>query len=57
MTNFEKFKKELTIDELADLLENGCSTCEHCAYDVDTCSDDDDDCEYGIKKYLESEVE
>ena len=57
MTNFEKFKKELTVERLALLLEDSCDEddCQYCIYyDCITCSSN---CEYGIKKFLESEVE
>lgn len=52
MTNFEKFKS-ITIDELASFLESTSECCDFCSYDRYVCIHD---CEYGIKKYLESEV-
>lgn len=56
MTNFEKFKQDLTIERLASLLEDSCDedACDYCNYDRYTCVHD---CQYGIIKYLESEVE
>ena len=64
MTNFEKFKQELTVERLASMLAatycervweacNYCEACDYCAYDSYTCAND---CKYGIKKFLESEV-
>lgn len=53
MTNFEKFK-EMTIDEVASYIVDFGDCCDYCAYDIYTCAND---CKYGIKKWLESEVE
>jgi len=63
MTNFEKFKQDLTVERLADMLVDTCSevSCDYCAYDSHSCINDiinrQEDCKYGIKKWLESEVE
>jgi 2-iminoacetate synthase ThiH len=56
MTNFEKFKADLTVERLADMLANTLceATCEYCNYDRHTC---EAACEFGVKKFLESEVE
>ena len=56
MNNFEKFKAYLTVERLVNILEYACyeGTCNYCNYDRYTCVND---CEYGIKKWLESEVE
>ena len=57
MNNFEKFKLDLTVERLASLLEYSCveDDCQYCIYyDFITCSSN---CRYGIKKWLESEVE
>ena len=56
MTNFEKFKQGLTVEELATLFKDswGKSYCGYCIYNSLTCFGN---CEYGIKKWLESEVE
>ena len=56
MTNFEKFKQDLTIERLADILADTLfeRACDYCAYKAHSCIED---CEYGIKKFLESEVE
>ncbi len=56
MTNYEKFKQDLTVEKLAIFLDDACSEecCNYCAYDSLTCFSN---CEYGIKKFLESEVE
>ena len=57
MNNFEKFKADLTIERLADILANTSlcvAACDYCNYDRHTC---EAACEYGIKKFLESEVE
>jgi hypothetical protein len=57
MTNFEKFKQDLTIERLTSmLLDTYCEwiCCGYCVYDCYTCAND---CEHGIKKWLESEVE
>ena len=56
MTNFEKFKQDLTIERLVNMLEGSyCEgACDFCAYNSHSCIED---CEYGIKKWLESEVE
>ena len=56
MNNFEKFKADLTIERLARMLDESWTDdgCDYCAYDVNSCSGD---CEYGIKKFFESEVE
>ena len=59
MNNFEKFKSELTVERLADILANTSLcvvACDYCNYDRHTCKCEVA-CEYGIKKYLESEVE
>jgi hypothetical protein len=63
MTNFEKFKQDfekikqdLTIEQLTSVLVD--TYCEwvydYYAHKVHSCIED---CEYGIKKWLESEVE
>jgi len=60
MTNFEKFKQDLTVELLISMLADPyCERpCDYCAYDSYTCATDCEyDCEYGIKKWLESEVE
>lgn len=50
MTNFERFQS-LSVSELASkLAEYG--GCEYCLYDDYTC---EKDCEYGIRRWLESE--
>lgn len=56
MTNFEKFKADLTVEELATLFKDswGEDCCDCCAYDSLTCFGN---CKLGIKKFLESEVE
>ena len=56
MTNFEKFKQDLTVERLAIMLaDTHCEVaCVFCAYNSVSCIED---CEYGIKKFLESEVE
>lgn len=56
MTNFEKFKQDLTIERLTSMMvDTYCEwVCDYCAYDRYTCAND---CEYGIKKYLGSEIE
>ena len=56
MTNFEKFKKELTVKKLAEMLYDGWNEdcCNYCAYNSLTCFSN---CECGIKNWLESEVE
>ena len=56
MNNFEKFKADLTVEKLAKMLYDGWNEdcCNYCAYKSRICSFD---CEYGIKKWLESEVE
>ena len=56
MTNFEKFKADLTVEKLAILLKDswGESCCDYCAYNSLICFDN---CEYGIKKFFESEAE
>ena len=57
MTNFEKFKQDLTVERLADMLVDTLfeRACDYCAYNSShNCIED---CEYGIKKFLESEVE
>lgn len=55
MTNFEKFKADLTVEQLVNMLaDTYCMyACDYCNYDRYDCIKD---CEYGIKKYLESEV-
>jgi len=55
MNNFEKIKS-MTIEEMADFLDDGCSTyCDtYCDYGKTGCYGD---CHQGIKKWLESEVE
>lgn len=55
MTNFEKFKQDLTVERLVSMLADPyCErACDYCAYNSHSCIED---CEYGIKKYLESEV-
>lgn len=57
MTNFEKFKQDLTLERLASMLADTSyceGACDFCAYNSHSCIED---CEYGIKKFLESEVE
>ena len=57
MTNFEKFKADLTVERLAMLLEDSRfeDDCQYCIYYKHiTCPNN---CVYGIKKWLESEVE
>ena len=56
MNNFEKFKKELTVERLADMIATAYCVvgCDFCTYKSRPCPED---CEYGIKKWLESEVE
>ncbi len=56
MNNFEKFKQDLTVEKLATLFKESWveNWCNYCAYNSLTCSGD---CEYGIKKWLESEAE
>ena len=52
MTNYERIKNR-TIEQVAsNLAEYG--DCANCAYDQYTCAED---CEYGIKKWLEREAE
>lgn len=51
MTNFEKIKA-MTIDEVASYIADF-GDCDYCAYDSYTCAND---CQYGVKKFLESEV-
>lgn len=55
MNNFEKFKADLTIERLTSMLVDTYYewVCDYCAYDRYTCAND---CEYGIKKWLEREV-
>ncbi len=54
MTNFERFKQDLTVELLISMLvDTYCEwVCGYCVYDCYTCAND---CEYGIKKWLESE--
>lgn len=53
MTNFEKIKA-MTIDEMASYIVDF-GGCGYCAYKYSySCNED---CEYGIKKFLESEAE
>lgn len=56
MNNFEKFKQDLTVERLVSMLaDTYCEgACDYCAYETHSCIED---CEYGIKKWLESEVE
>jgi len=56
MTNFEKFKQDLTVERLVNMLTDTYyeMACVFCAYNSVSCIED---CEYGIKKWLESEVE
>ena len=56
MTNFEKFKKDLTVEQLAEMILTAyCEgACDFCAYKNHSCIDY---CKHGIKKWLESEVE
>lgn len=55
MTNFEKYKQDLTVERLAAILADTLceGACDYCNYDRYACVHD---CEYGIKKYLGSEV-
>lgn len=59
MTNFERIKKQIkdaTIEDMAQMIiDNGFgSDCNHCIYDDNYACDDD--CEYGVKAWLEKEV-
>ena len=56
MTNFEKFKQDLTVERLAEMIATAycMGTCDFCVYKSRPCPED---CKYGIKKFLESEVE
>ncbi len=56
MNNFEKFKQDLTVEKLAEMLYDRWNEdcCNYCACNSLTCFRN---CEYGIKKFLESEVE
>ena len=53
MNNFEKIKS-MTIEEMASRLSGVHDCCDYCAYDNYSCVRD---CAFGIKKFLESEVE
>ena len=55
MNNFEKFKADLTVKRLADMLIDALcvATCDYCSYNRYTC---ENACEFGVKKFLESEV-
>ena len=54
LTNFEKIK-QMTIEEMADWLQDDISGCFCCIYGHDyTCPNT---CIYGIKQWLESEAE
>ena len=61
MTNFEKLKQELTIDEMAEIIDNGAdeTACQRCAYSkngesVQAC--ESHDCIYGITTWLKRVV-
>lgn len=56
MTNFEKFKQDLTVERLVNMLvDTHCGgACDYCVYKNHSCINY---CKYGIKKYLEMEVE
>lgn len=56
MTNFEKFKQDLTVERLTDMLADTLceGACVFCAYNSHSCIED---CEYGIKNWLEREAE
>ena len=58
MNNFEKFKADLTIERLVNILaDTYCmAACDYCNYNRHTC-ERESACEFGIKKFLESEVE
>ena len=59
MNNFEKFKADLTIERLAGILSNTSLcvvACDYFNYDRHTCKCEVA-CEYGIKKFFESEVD
>ena len=54
MTNFEKIKN-MTVGEMAEWLQDGINECNCCTYGLNlACSDN---CIYGIKQWLESEVQ
>ncbi len=53
MTNFERIKNMSVEEMAAQIIETGLG-CEYCKYDDYTCSND---CEFGVKKWLESEAE
>ncbi len=54
MTNFEKIKN-MTVGEMAEWLQDGINECNCCTYGLNfACSDN---CIYGIKQWLESEVD
>lgn len=60
MTNFERIKKQIknmTVEDMTQMIiDNGFgSDCKRCIYDDDyACSDD---CEYGVRAWLEKEAE
>lgn len=54
MTNYEKIKN-MTIEEMAEWLQDGINECNCCAYGLNFgCPDA---CIYGIKQWLEREIE
>ena len=58
MTNFEKVKAKITIEQMAEIIESEMifTACDRCVYYNKKRDCQNDDCEYGIKKWLESEV-
>ena len=54
MTNYERIKS-MTIDEMAEWLQDGINECDCCAYGLKFACPDS--CIYGIKQWLEREVE
>ena len=58
MTQYDKMMKELTLDKMAELLDDHEYKCDFCKYtsrDVE-CRLDGSNCRKGIKMFLESEV-
>ena len=54
MTNYEKIKN-MSVEEMAEWLQGGINECNCCSYRLSFgCPDT---CIYGIKQWLESEVE
>lgn len=54
MTNYEKIKN-MTIEEMAECLQDGINECDCCAYGLNFACPNT--CIYGIKKWLETEVQ